>query len=85
MAHATEIYELAPLPGQQKSFYGKAYVTVELDGTRTLTSYCSEVMRQDPDGTYHRLLDWWSATTGRHIKAFSGMNKAEYEALPYEG
>ena len=28
-----------------------------------------------------RLWDGWSATTGRHIKAFCGLNKAAYMAL----
>lgn len=85
MTHLADVYELTPLPGQQRSFYGKAKVAIYEDGTRKLCSYNLGVLRQDPDGTYHRLWGGWSATTGRHIKAFSGLSKAEYMALPYEG
>lgn len=85
MIQVSSEYELQPLPGQQKSFHGKATVIVRPDGGATLVSYRTAVMHRDPDGSYHRLWDGWSATTGRHIKAFSGLNKAQYTALPYEG
>ena len=32
-------------------------------------------------GELVKLWDGWSATTGRHIKAFCGLNKAAYMAL----
>ena len=73
-------YELKPAGGQ-KSFYGKARVVVEDDGTETLISYATAVMRRDPDGKLTRLWWDWSATTGRHIKAFCGLNKAECDKM----
>lgn len=73
------LYELKP-SGNVKSFYGKAKI-LEEDGTKTLFSYGTPIMRLK-DGYYERLWDGWSVTTGRHIKAFSGMNKREYLDLP---
>lgn len=70
-----------------RGFNGKAHVVYDYDDrTQTLFSYCTPVLRFDAsDGTYHRIWDGWSATTGRHIKAYSGLDKAGYLALPYEG
>lgn len=76
------IYELTPIDGR-KSFYGKAHVMRLDDGIEVLLSYKTPVMMRKPGGTYVRLWDGWSATTGRHISAFSGMNKAAYFKLPY--
>lgn len=76
-------YNLIPTDSH-KSFYGKAIVIVNDDGTRTLISYTTPVLRENADGTYTRLWWGWSATTGRHIRSFCGMNKAEYTALPTE-
>lgn len=74
-------YELNP-NGIQKSFNGKAYV-IEDNYTKTLYSYCTPIMRQDKHtGKQEHLWDGWSATTGKHIKAFCGLNKAGYESLP---
>ena len=78
--------ELIPTNGR-KSFYGKCKVRFDDDGTQTLISYTTEVMRRNADGSFVRL-PWqhdgqaWTATTGAHIRAFSGLNKAEYLALP---
>lgn len=83
-----KIYDL-PAP-DAKSFYGKAKVYHFDDGTRVLKSYDTDVLRVDPDGTPHRLDSlWarqtgWSATTGRHVKAFCGLKKAAFLALPLE-
>lgn len=76
-------YELTPCDSH-KSFYGKARVIVNDDNTSTLISYNTPVLRLNADGTYTRLWWGWSATTGRHIRSFCGMNKAEYTALPTE-
>lgn len=73
-------YELVP-KDSHKSFYRKAYVIELADGTKLLRSYSTLVIKELPSGEYVRLWDGWSATTGRHIKAFSGLNKAEYFAL----
>lgn len=75
-----EIYELKPTNGQ-KSFYKKAIVKVYSDGTKVLQSYQTDVIRQNADGTFTRLWDDWTATTGNHISSFSGLNKKEYLAL----
>ena len=77
-----KVYELIPTDGR-KSFYGKARVLVD-GGTETLVSYTTKVIRRDADGTLHRLWSGWSATTGRHIAAFCGINKKEWDALPVE-
>lgn len=79
-------YYLQPLPEQnQIDFYRKAKVVVQDDGSETLYSYDTPVIRRNADGTYTRLWDSYSQTTGRHIKAFTnGMNKKEFEELPLE-
>ena len=64
-----------------KSFYGKAIVIEKDNGEKELISYTTTVMKQTKTGEYIRLWDGWTATTGRHIKAFSGLNKAEYFKL----
>ena len=35
-------------------------------------------------GKRYRTWDGWSMTTGRHIKEYCDLNKAEYMALPYK-
>lgn len=80
---AIEIYELTPNT-RQKSFYGKARVTVYSDGSKVLTSYSTDVVRKDANGKVFRLWSGWSATTGKHIAAFCGLNKREFNNLPTE-
>lgn len=77
-------YDLIPVDGR-KSFYGKARVTVSEDGAQTLYSYNTPIITRDPSGALTRLWPGWSVTTGRHVKAFCGLNKAGYEALPFAG
>ena len=77
------VYELKPTT-RQKSFYGKALVIVSGDGTRLLKSYDTIVIKRKPDGELVRTWQGWSATTGKHIAAFAGINKKEYLALPLE-
>ena len=69
-------YELMPRDSH-KSFYGKAVVVI--DGTsETLYSYRTPVMRRDRlTGEWTRLWRGWSATTGRRIAAFCGLNNQE--------
>lgn len=88
MLHLTDsisIYELIPTNGQ-RSFYGKARVIIDRDAnTETLVSYETEIVRRDmTTGELVKLWDDWSATTGRHIKAFCGLNKKGYDALSME-
>lgn len=74
-----KVRELVP-NDSHKSFYGKAKVIT--DGiTEYLYSYNTPIMALY-HGVYYRLWDGWTATTGRHIKAFSGLNKKQYQALP---
>lgn len=78
-----EIYELCPTDGR-RSFYGKAKVFRHTDGAATLRSYDTNVMRRDADGSLHRLWSGWSATTGRHVKAFCGLDKKAWDKMPVE-
>lgn len=59
----------------------KAHIVYEEDGTETLFSYETPIIERKPDGTLNRLWYGWSATTGRHIKAFCGLNKKQFEVL----
>lgn len=77
MAKVIRNYDLVPCDGR-KSFYKKAVVRVYDDGTSVLHSYGTDVMSMLPDGTLIRHWDGWSATTGRHIAAFCGINKAAW-------
>lgn len=72
--------ELIPADGR-KSFYGKAVVIVEDDGTETLYSYGTPIIKRLVSGELVKLWSGWSATTGRHIQAFCGLNKAAYMNL----
>ena len=72
--------ELKPVDGR-KSFYGKAYIGIDNDGAETLYSYGTPIIRRE-NGEMRRLWNGWSATTERHIRAFCGMNKAEFSAMP---
>lgn len=75
-------YELLPNNGR-KSFYGKAIVVIdETNQSETLLSYGTPIINRDKYGVLIRLWSGWSATTGRHIAAFCGMNKKQFEALP---
>lgn len=73
-------YELTPTDGR-KSFYGKAVVIMEDNGTETLYSYGTPIIKRLVSGDLIKLWDGWSNTTGRHIKAFCGLNKAAYMEL----
>lgn len=73
-------YELIPTDGR-KSFYGKAIVEVEENGTETLYSYNTPIIKRLVSGELVKLWNDWTATTGRHIAAFCGLNKAEYMNL----
>lgn len=76
-------YALMPTDSR-KSFYNKALVTVNDDGSEVLTSYTTQVAKRMPTGEIIKLWDGWTATTGRHIKAFCGLSKSEWDALPMQ-
>lgn len=73
-------YELTPTDGR-KSFYGKAVVIVEDNGTETLYSYNTPIIKRLVSGELVKLWDGWTATTGRHIQAFCGLNKGAFMSL----
>lgn len=76
-----KMYELTPT-NSQKSFYGKAIVIIDDEGTETLISYDTPIIERTADGKLNRLwFSGWTATTGRHIKAFCGLNKKQFMAL----
>lgn len=73
-------YELTPKDGR-KSFYRKAWVIQCENGVEALLSY-ETIVAVKVNGQIYRTWDGWSATTGRHIAAWCGLNKKEYKALP---
>lgn len=75
-------YYLMPTEKQNQKFFGcKAVVEVSDDGTETLFSYNMKIVSRKPNGELVKHWNGWTATTGKHIKAFCGMNKKEYSAL----
>ena len=74
-----KFYELSPVDSR-KSFYGKAFVRIDRK-EETLYSYNTPVMVRRPDGKLERLWGGWSATTGRHVKAFCGISKKEWDKM----
>ena len=74
-----KFYELSPVDGR-KSFYNKAVVRIDRKG-ETLYSYNTPVMVRRPNGELERLWGGWSATTGRHVKAFCGISKKEWDKM----
>lgn len=77
-----KMYYLMPTEKQnQKSFYGKAVVAINDDGTETLFSYNTKIVSRMPNGDLVKHWNGWTVTTGKHIKAFCGMSKKEYSAL----
>ncbi len=75
-----KIYELIPQNGR-KSFYRKAVVHIAEDGSETPYSYNTPIIKRTASGELVKLWDGWTATTGRHISAFCGLNKAAFMKL----
>lgn len=71
--------ELIPENGR-KSFGGKAVVVTNDDGSETLFSYQTAIIRRETDGTLTRLCDKdiISTTTASHLKSFCGLTKKEF-------
>ena len=79
----SKIYELTPTENQnQESFYGNAKVVIEEDRTETLYSYDTAIIKRLPDCTLVRLYDDYTMTTGKHIKAFCGLDKKAFTKMP---
>lgn len=77
-----QVTELAP-NDSRKSFYGNAKMSC-IDGLRILKSYETIVAYYDRNGALHRTWGKWSATTGRHLSSFAGINKAAWDKMPVE-
>lgn len=86
-------YELKPANGQT-SFYGKAIIELNADGSETLFSYGTKIMTKTSAGEMIRHFNGiaadgsnvgFTATTLKHVKSFCGLNKADFIALPYTG
>lgn len=71
--------------GNVKSFYNKAYILEDEEGNATLYSYETPIIRRNTDGSLTRLYNGWTATTGRHIKAFCNLTKQEFLKIKMEG
>lgn len=64
------IMELSPLHSTRKSFYGKAKVLIQDNGTVQLQSYNTIVCEIDTHNNFNILWDGKSNTTTRHINEF---------------
>lgn len=63
---------------------GTPFVEVDDKGTEHLYSYFTEIMTRTKRGKMYRVWTGWSQTTGKHIKAFSGLDKAGFDSLPFK-
>ena len=75
-----KIYDLNPTKSH-KSFYGKAKIYEDENGNKTLYSYGTKILTITASGEFIKHWHGWTYTTGRHIAAFCGLNKKEFEAL----
>ena len=73
------INELKPIDGR-KSFYCKAFIK-NVNGVETIYCYGTKILSRR-NGNITRYYDGYTATTGRHIKAFCGLNKKEFLSVP---
>ena len=73
------INELKQIDGR-KSFYCKAFIK-NVNGVETIYSYGTKILSRR-NGNITRYYDGYTATTGRHIKAFCGLNKKEFLSVP---
>lgn len=67
-----QTYELSTRYDARQSFYGKAHVTVDVEGDLILTSYDTDVAVIKGNKAVVKGL--YSATTTRHIKEFLKQN-----------
>lgn len=76
-------YELLPVQEQnQKSFYGKAIVQC-YDKEKILFSYGTKIA-SIKGNKIKKYWSGWSKTTGKHIFAFCGLKKADFQKLKLE-
>lgn len=63
--------ELKPAgPNSRKSFYRKAFVLDDLNGTRYLKSFGTIICSADADGYVRKYAEIESTTTSRHLSSF---------------
>ncbi len=65
------MFNLEPMVGHNKSFYGKAKIYDCGNGLYALLSYDTTVAMGKMDGTIYRTWGGYSATTMRHIQSFA--------------
>lgn len=77
-----KMYELIPTNGR-KSFYGKAQIIIDDDGTETLYSYGTPIISRNIHGKLTPLYtgNKYGSTTSAHVKAFCGITKDTYRKL----
>ena len=61
----------------------KARVFKDSEGDEFLISYDTPVLLNH-NGKLYRLWNGWTATTGRHIKEYCGLNKKQYLELEFD-
>lgn len=61
---------------------GQWWELTDREGTKTLVSYDTPVMRQYKDGTTVRFVKECSMTTFQHIRKWSGLRANEFRELP---
>ena len=65
------LVELSPIYDSRRSFYGKALVRLNADGSKELLSYLTLVARINADGSIDKDAEYpASQTTRRHIREF---------------
>lgn len=57
----------------------RKYELIPTDGRKSF--YGTPIVKRLVSGELVKMWDGWTATTGRHIKAFCGLNKAAYMSL----
>ena len=61
---------------------GKWWVLTDPEGTKTLVSYDTPVLRLYKDGTMVRFVENCSITTFQHIRKWSGLRADDFRELP---
>jgi len=83
-----KMYDLRPagIPADKRNpLGGKAKVAIGDDGSETLISFVTPIIRREADGSLVRLYhddELLTVTTLKHIKVFCGLDKKGFLALP---
>lgn len=76
-------YELTP-NGTQKVSMEKPLLKLTTPGMKRFTAITPPIIKRLVNGSLVRLWGGWSNTTGKHIKAFCGLNKAGFMGLEHK-